>query len=78
MNGLGDPLPLGDEVSEGHLSAARDYPNFDTTEFQCNTLHGHHSQDGSPIQCPSPRVNPNRSGAAPSNPNRVTGTVENV
>lgn len=28
MNGLGDPIPLGDEVSEGRLSEARDLPSF--------------------------------------------------
>jgi len=77
MNGLGDPIPLGDEVSEGHLSAARDYPNIDPSDFQCNTIHGHHSQDGTPDQCPSPRENRYPSGATPANPNRVTGTGYN-
>lgn len=60
MNGLGDPLPLGDEVSEGRLSEARDLPSFNTEGFQCNTiLHAKNSP------CPSPKINPN--------PNRVQG-----
>ena len=60
MNGLGDPIPLGDEVSEGRLSEARDLPSFNAEGFQCNTiLHAKNSP------CPSPKLNPN--------PNRVTG-----
>ena len=60
MNGLGDPIPLGDEVSEGRLSEARDLPSFNAEGFQCNTiLHAKNSP------CPSPKINPN--------PNRVTG-----
>ena len=62
MNGLGDPLPLGDEVSEGRLSEARDLPSFNTEGFQCNTiLHAKNSP------CPSPKINPN--------PNRVQGII---
>ena len=60
MNGLGDPLPLGDEVSEGRLSEARDLPSFNTEGFQCNTiLHAKNSP------CPSPKIN--------YNPNRAQG-----
>jgi len=65
MNGLGDPIPLGDEVSEGRLSEARDLPSFNAEGFQCNTiLHAKNSP------CPSPKINPN--------PNRVTGRREVV
>ena len=68
MNGLGDPLPMGDEVSEGRLSEARDLPTFDADGFQCNTIH-----HGRNSPCPSPKPNLYPSGAIPSNPNRVTG-----
>ena len=71
MNGLGDPIPLGDEVSEGRCSETRVLPNFDDDNFQCNTLHGVHGIGHSP--CPSPTPNRHPSGSMPANPNRVTG-----
>ena len=71
MNGLGDPIPLGDEVSEGRCSETRGLPNFDDDDFQCNTLHGIHGSANLP--CPSPTLNPYPSVVMPANPNRVTG-----
>merc|ERR1719328_218142 len=71
MNGLGDPIPLGDAVSEGRISETRVMPNFDDDSFQCNTLHGVHGSGKLP--CPSPKPNPYPSGFMPANPNRVTG-----
>ena len=71
MNGLGDPIPLGDEVSEGRCSETRVLPTFEPDDFQCNTLHGIHGIGSSP--CPSPNPNRHPSGNMPANPNRVTG-----
>ena len=77
MNGLGDPIPLGDEVSEGRLSEARDAPNF-----QCNTINHHRPRSprhemAVPVtgrsRSPSPILNPYPLEVTPANPNRVTG-----
>ena len=60
MNGLGDPIPLGDEVSEGRCSEARDAPTF-----QCNTIN--HRPDRPSVTSYPSEITPT------SNPNRITG-----
>ena len=71
MNGLSDPIPLGDEVSEGRVSEAMNTPNYEPEGFQCNTIGRPHTGGRSP--CPPPGQGPYSSQVAPANPNRVTG-----
>ena len=81
MNGLTDPMPLGDEVSEGRLSEARDVPIFTSNDVSHRprsprneltvTVTGR-SRSPSPIRYGGP------SAVVATNPNRVTGIKKNL
>ena len=77
MNGPGDPLPLGDEVSEGRLSEARmnqfrNVPIFREREMAPSPRHDIQVAITPRSQSPA-AILPTFSEKIQSNPNRVTG-----